>query len=63
MNRLNLDTFRAQVTETQIKELQSLTGGILGACHCGPDNHPPSESGPDCLHEFNWLERLLDTRL
>ena len=33
MSRLNLEAFKAQVDVNQTKELESLTGGILGACH------------------------------
>lgn len=33
MSRLNLDAFKAQVSEEKTQELESLAGGILGACH------------------------------
>ena len=39
MNRLNLDAFKAQANTKKIEELEMLTGGILGACHCTKDNH------------------------
>ncbi len=34
MSRLNLEAFKAQADEHQTKELDELSGGILGACHC-----------------------------
>lgn len=39
MKRLNLDAFKAQVSKKQIQELENLTGGILGACHCAHPDH------------------------
>ena len=50
MNRLNLDAFKAQANTKQIEELEMLTGGILGACHCAPhdDYHGPSCNGNRC---------------
>ena len=34
MSRLNLDQFKATVkNEKNVKDLEKLTGGILGACH------------------------------
>ncbi len=38
MSRLNLDAFKAQVNENQTNELEALSGGILGACHCTDKN-------------------------
>jgi hypothetical protein len=43
MSRLNLDAFKAQTSTKQIEELESLTGGILGACHCCTDDPTASE--------------------
>ncbi|WP_157449618.1 hypothetical protein [Croceitalea dokdonensis] len=39
MKRLNLDAFKAQLSKNQTNELEGLTGGIMGACHCCVDGH------------------------
>lgn len=49
MSRLNLDAFKAQA-ETQTQELEELSGGILGACHCTKctlltESNPSHEDG------------------
>lgn len=33
MSRLNLEAFKAQADQSKTQELESLSGGILGACH------------------------------
>ena len=34
MRKLSLDEFKVKIHQNQINELESLTGGILGTCHC-----------------------------
>ncbi len=41
MERLSLDDFKMKSNNTQ--KLENLTGGILGACHCG--GHDADGSG------------------
>ncbi|WP_077399139.1 hypothetical protein [Cellulophaga omnivescoria] len=37
MSRLNLEAFKVKA-ENQKQELEELSGGILGACHCTYEN-------------------------
>ncbi|WP_077399131.1 hypothetical protein [Cellulophaga omnivescoria] len=48
MKRLDFETFKEQANKAQ--ELDNLTGGILGACHCTSMNC--GENGGD------WLDQL-----
>ncbi len=50
MNRLNLEAFKASANETQ--ELESLTGGILGACHT-------SEAEKEAAANIAWWNIVL----
>lgn len=52
MSRLNLDAFKAQANQTQ--ELESLTGGILGACHTQEDHDNKGEEWLKENHPVLW---------
>ena len=50
MSRLNLDAFKVLQSDETTQELENLSGGILGACHCAPedDYHGPGCNGNHC---------------
>lgn len=55
MSRLNLEAFKAQTSEQETQELENLSGGILGACHCSTCDRELSyaeESGAS--HGWTW---------
>ena len=34
MERLSLNAFKEKAIESKQEDLENLTGGVLGACHC-----------------------------